>query len=118
MAVRSSEFAEDSAEVEVLFAQTKKHEEIGRKILASLGRIKESGSSLQDAVGPVYSDTQRLQVMERSKCSFIELSHHADSCLADVAKVLAAIEKLQKPLDGTANEEKIIFEGYRFSTIP
>jgi exocyst complex component 7 len=65
---RSAEFAEESAEVEVLFAQTKKHEDIGRKIKASLSRIQESENSLQTvAGGPLYNDTQRLQVTERSK---------------------------------------------------
>ena len=62
-----SEFAEESAEVEVLFALAKKHEEIGRKLKASVGRLEESGGILQDAVGPVYSNTQPLQTVTASK---------------------------------------------------
>jgi hypothetical protein len=31
--------------------------------------------------------------------------------LSDVASILAAIEKLQRPLEGKADEERIIYDG-------
>ena len=62
-----SEYAEESAEVEVLFALAKKHEEIGKKLKASVARLEESGGILQEAIGPVYSNTQPLQTVTASK---------------------------------------------------
>ena len=62
-------YAEDSAEVEVLEAQSKKLTEVSKRIEASLKRIQDNGGSLEAAVGPAYNDTQQLQVVNRSKAS-------------------------------------------------
>ena len=86
--------AEERAEVEVLNAQAKKHDELGRKIAASLARLQGIGSDLQAAVGPVYSDTQTLQTT----------TQNAD-------RMLDAITKMQSPLEGRAEEEKLIRDG-------
>ena len=91
---RNKEHAEESAEVEVLLAQARKHDELGRKIKASMARITDIGSSLQAAVGPVYNDTQYLQTT----------TQNAD-------RMLQAINKMQTPLEGKADEEKIVREG-------
>ena len=86
--------AEESAEVDLLLAQAKKHEEIGKKMKASLLRLQGIGTSLQAAAGPVYNDTQSLQTT----------TQNAD-------QVLSAIAKFQSPLEGKADEENIIRDG-------
>ncbi|KAI4153731.1 MAG: hypothetical protein LQ340_002137 [Diploschistes diacapsis] len=86
--------AEESAEVEVLLAQAKKHDELGKKIKASLARIQDTGSSLQAAIGPVYNDTQYLQTT----------TENAD-------RMLEAINKMQSPLEGKAEDERVIRDG-------
>jgi exocyst complex component 7 len=91
---RTKEHAEESAEVEVLLAHARKHDELGKKIKASLTRIQDIGSTLQAAVGPVYSDTRTLQTTNQN-----------------VDKVLAALNQMQAPLEGKADEEKIIRDG-------
>ena len=66
-----SEWEEETAEVEVLRAQAKKHEDIGKRIKASLARANEIGSSLQASVGgQSYLDTQRLQTENQSTLPF------------------------------------------------
>ena len=64
---RNAVFAEESAEVEVLFAEAKKFEELSKKMKASLARMATSGDYLQEAIGPVYSNTQSLKVINHSK---------------------------------------------------
>ena len=91
---RNKEHAEESAEVEVLLAQARRHDELGKKIKASLTRIQDIGSTLQAAVGPVYNDTKTLQTTNKN-----------------VDKVLAAINQMQTPLEGKADEERIIRDG-------
>jgi hypothetical protein len=66
VANRREQLAEEAAEVEVLFAQAKKHEEIGRKIRSVLTKIENTGADLESAVGPAYSDTQIIQTMNAS----------------------------------------------------
>ena len=64
---RNALFAEESAEVEVLFAEAKKFDELSKKMKASLTRMTTSGDYLQEAIGPAYSNTQSLQVINNSK---------------------------------------------------
>ena len=87
-------YAEDSAEVEVLDAHKKRLEEISKRIKASLGRIRENGDSLKAAVGPAYSDTQHLQVVNRN-----------------VDNLLAALDRTRAPLEGKADEERVLRDG-------
>lgn len=65
-AYRSAEHAEESAHVEVLEAQAKRHGELGKKIEATLHKVKDCGKNLEVAVAPVYSDTQELQTINNS----------------------------------------------------
>ena len=92
-------YAEDSAQAEVLDAHRKRLAELNKKIRASLNRIQETGSSLEAAVGPAYNDTQQLQVVNRN-----------------VDNLLAALERTRQPLEGKADEERIVREGYVGST--
>jgi exocyst complex protein 7 len=66
VAPRKGAFAEESAEVEVLFANMSKMQGLTRKIQGSLKRLDESGRAVQEAVGPIYGNTQRLQVTSKS----------------------------------------------------
>ena len=66
VAPRKAAFAEESAEVEVLFANMEKLKNLTKKIQGSLNRLETSGKSVQDAIGPIYGNTQRLQTMNSS----------------------------------------------------
>lgn len=63
---RNAAFAEESAEVEVLLAEAKKFEEISKKMQASIARMTASGDALSKAMGPAYSSTGHLHVINRS----------------------------------------------------
>lgn len=58
---------EARAEVEVLNSRLEKTTQLTKKIQASLARLETSGKSVQDAVGPLYGNTQKLQVIGGSK---------------------------------------------------
>ena len=66
IALRDASFAEERAEVEVLFAEAKKFEEISKKMKASLARLQTSGGILQDALAPVYNNSAPLHVINNS----------------------------------------------------
>jgi hypothetical protein len=73
---RNSEHAEESAEVEVLLAQAKKHEELSKKIKASLGRVEDNGKRLEQLVSPVQhtlNGVRDLQAMVSSTLPFSRL---------------------------------------------
>lgn len=59
-------FAEESAEVEVLAANLEKLKALTKKIQGSLSRLETSGKTVEEAIAPIYSNTQRLQVTNRS----------------------------------------------------
>lgn len=63
---RKGAFAEESAEVEVLFANMDKMKTLTRKIQASKNRLETSGSVVQNAITPIYGNTQKLQMMNSS----------------------------------------------------
>jgi exocyst complex protein 7 len=58
---------EARAEVEVLNSRLEKTSQLTKKIQASLARLETSGKSVQDAVGPLYGNTQKLQTIGTSK---------------------------------------------------
>ncbi|TKX24120.1 exocyst complex protein exo70 [Elsinoe australis] len=89
--LRKDAFAEESAEVEVLFANLDKMKSLTRKIQASMGRLETSGRTVQDAIGPVYGNTQKLQTT----------NHNID-------RVINAIDRIREPLDMRNREERII----------
>ena len=88
---RGAAFAEEAAEVEVLQANLEKLKSLSKKIQGSLSRLEVSGRTVQDAIGPVYGNTQRLQTMN-----------------TNVDRVLEAIERAREPLDMTKREERIL----------
>lgn len=88
---RHAAFAEESAEVEVLYASLDKMKSVSKKIQGSMTRLNETGRTVQDAIGPIYGNTQRLQAQNKN-----------------IDKILAAIEKVKQPLDMRNKEERIL----------
>lgn len=84
-------YAEESAEVEVLFANMEKLKGLTKKIQGSLNRLEASGKSMQDAINPIYSNTKKLQTTNRN-----------------VDRILEAIDRIREPLDQSSQEEHII----------
>lgn len=97
---KNAAFAEESAEVQVLLASLSKTKDLTKRIGASLTRLDASGKIVKDAIGPIYSNTQQLQVTSRN-----------------IDKVNEQIEKLRKPLDTKGREENIIRAGPRNSGV-
>lgn len=57
---------EARAEVEVLNSRLEKTSQLTKRIQASLNRLEASGQSLGDAIKPLSSKTQILQIQGRS----------------------------------------------------
>ncbi|KAL8696743.1 MAG: hypothetical protein Q9201_007503 [Fulgogasparrea decipioides] len=91
---RNAAHAEESAEVEVLFAEAAKFDAISKKIKTSLSRLERGGQPVSDALKPVYSNTQGLQVMNDN-----------------IDKILDAIDKMLGPSEDKGREERIIRAG-------
>lgn len=64
--LRNAAFAEESAEVEVLFAEAAKFENISKKIKVSLGRLEGGAQVVKDSIRPVHSNTKTLQTLNDS----------------------------------------------------
>ncbi|KAJ6125679.1 hypothetical protein N7523_003299 [Penicillium sp. IBT 18751x] len=94
VAPRNTAYAEESAEVEVLYANLTKLNQLTRKIQGSLGRLETSGQVVKEAIGPIYSNTQSLQITN-----------------TNIDKVNDAIDRLRQPLDAKSREEGIIRAG-------
>ncbi|OAX84834.1 hypothetical protein ACJ72_00794 [Emergomyces africanus] len=94
--MRNAVHAEESAEVEVLYANLEKLNSLTKKIQGSMARLETSGKVVKDAIGPIYSNTQSLQVTN-----------------ANIDKVNEAIDRLRQPLDVKGKEESIIRAGPR-----
>lgn len=95
VAARNTAYAEESAEVEVLYANLGKLDLLTKKIQSSLARLETSGNVVKAAIGPIYSNTQSLQITN-----------------SNIDKVNEAVERLRKPLDAKGREEGIIRAGY------
>ena len=93
---RNDVFAEESAEVEVLYANLGKLKTLTKKIQGSVARLDASGEVVKEAIGPIYSNTQQLQVTNRN-----------------IDRVNEAIEKLRQPIDAKGREEGVIRAGPR-----
>ncbi|KAH8705767.1 putative exocyst complex component Exo70 [Talaromyces proteolyticus] len=91
---KNTAYAEESAEVEVLYANLDKLKVLTKKIQGSLDRLETSGKVVKDAIGPIYSNTQSLQITN-----------------SNIDRVIEAIDKLRKPLDAKGREEGIIRAG-------
>ncbi|KAI9851891.1 MAG: exocyst complex component exo70 [Thelocarpon superellum] len=85
---------EDRAEVEVLYARLEKTVYLTKKIQSSLARLETSGSRVKEAIGPIYGNTQKLQVLGQN-----------------IDRVNEAIERLREPLDLRGKEERIVRAG-------
>lgn len=94
VAPRNTAYAEESAEVEVLYANLTKLNQLTRKIQGSLVRLETSGQVVKEAIGPIYSNTQSLQITN-----------------TNIDKVNDAIDRLRQPLDAKSREEGIIRVG-------
>ncbi|OQO10377.1 hypothetical protein B0A51_17855 [Rachicladosporium sp. CCFEE 5018] len=93
MVARQAAFAEESAEVEVLYANLEKMKSLTKKIQTSMSRLDVSGRTVQEAIGPIYGNTQRLQTTN-----------------TNVDRIMEAIEKVRQPLDMRNKEEQILRE--------
>ncbi|KAG9228811.1 Cullin repeat-like-containing domain protein [Amylocarpus encephaloides] len=85
---------EARAEVEVLNSRLEKTTQLTKKIQASLGRLESSGKSVQDAVGPLYNNTQKLQTIG-----------------SNIDSILSTIDKIRQPSEIKSNEEEMIRKG-------
>ncbi|KAJ5175898.1 uncharacterized protein N7482_001775 [Penicillium canariense] len=94
VAPRNTAYAEESAEVEVLYANLEKLNRLTKKIQGSLVRLETSGKVVKEAIGPIYSNTQSLQITN-----------------SNIDKVNDAIDRLRQPLDAKSREEGIIRSG-------
>lgn len=90
---RHAAYAEESAEVEVLYANLEKMKSLSKKIQGSMGRLDVSGKVVQDAIGPIYGNTQRLQTTN-----------------ANIDRITDAIDKARQPLDMRNREEQVLRE--------
>jgi exocyst complex protein 7 len=88
---RRAAYAEESAEVEVLFANMEKLKSLTKKIQGSLNRLEGSGKVVQDAMSPVYGNTQRLQITNNN-----------------IDRILEAIDRMREPLDQRGQEEQTL----------
>jgi exocyst complex component 7 len=85
---------EEEAEVEVLNANLTKLKLVTKKIQGSIVRLDTSGQVVRDAIGPIYSNTQQLQITNKN-----------------IERVSEAIERLRQPLDAKGREEAVIQAG-------
>jgi hypothetical protein len=58
---------EARAEVDVLKSRLEKTSQLTKKIQASLGRLDATGKGVQEAIGPIYGNTQKLQILGQSR---------------------------------------------------
>ncbi|MCJ1410581.1 exocyst complex component exo70 [Ptychographa xylographoides] len=86
--------AEESAEVELLVALAEKQKAFNKRLAATLARVNGVGDGLQIEMGPVYNDTQGLQVVT-----------------TNAEKLLDELQKQTRPLEGRGDEERTIHEG-------
>ena len=91
---RDAQFAEERAEVEVLFAEAAKSENLSKRIKASMARLESGAHVVKEAIGPVFTNTQELQTVNRN-----------------VDNILDFVDKLLASSDDKGREERIIRDG-------
>ena len=84
---RKTALLEESAEVEVLFANMEKMKTLTKKIQGSVNRLDASGKAVQEAISPIYGNTQKLQIAN-----------------TNVDRIIDAIERLRAPREESAKE--------------
>ncbi|EKD18632.1 uncharacterized protein L3040_002059 [Drepanopeziza brunnea f. sp. 'multigermtubi'] len=94
LGTRQAADEEARAEVEVLNSRLEKTRILNAKLAASLARLELSGKSVQEAIGPIYGNTQKLQVLG-----------------TNIDGIISAIEKIRQPSDIKSNEEDVIRKG-------
>lgn len=80
--------------MEVLYANLDKLRALTKKIQGSLSRLETSGKVVKEAIGPIYSNTQSLQITN-----------------TNIDKINEAIDRLRQPLTTKGREEGIIRAG-------
>ena len=90
-----------------LDALNKSIESLTKKIQGSLSRLETSGKTVEEAIAPIYSNTQRLQVTNRSMWQAVGGIHDADTA-ADIDNVIEVIDRYRKPLDQRDREDQVI----------
>lgn len=80
--------------MEVLYANLDKLNVLTKKIQGSMVRLESGGNVVKHAIGPIYSNTQSLQITN-----------------TNIDKVNEAIERLRQPLDAKGREEGVIRDG-------
>ena len=108
---RNAAYAEESAEVEVLFAEAAKFDNISKRIKASLSRLDVGTQTVRDSIGPVYSNTQGLQTVNDSTKQGKPSSKEANPCELDIDRILEAVDKMLEPSGDKGREERIIRSG-------
>lgn len=91
---RDAQFAEERAEVEVLSAEAARSENLSKRIKASMARLESGAHVVKDAIGPVFTNTQELQTVNRN-----------------VDNLLDVIDKILASSDDKGREERIIRGG-------
>lgn len=91
---RKAALLEESAEVEVLFSNMEKMKALTKKIQGSVNRLDASGKAVQEAISPIYGNTQKLQIAN-----------------ANIDRVIEAIERLRAPREESEREDRIIRAG-------
>lgn len=87
--------------MEVLYANLERLKLLTKKIQGSLVRLETGGNVVKHAIGPIYSNTQSLQITN-----------------TNIDKINDAIDRLRQPLDTKSREEGIIRAGYVSSLSP
>lgn len=108
---RNAAFSEESAEVEVLFAEAAKFDNISKRIKVSLERLEGGAQIVKDSVGPVYNNTQGLQNMNTSKRARPHKKAKSLILWVDIDAILAAIDKMLVPSEDKGREERTIRAG-------
>ena len=91
---RNAVFAEEKAEVEVLYAQTQKHADIAKKLIALQSRLQGGGRSVQESIGPIHDNTKEFSTVGNN-----------------IDKILAHVDKMLEPGQDKSKEESIIRAG-------
>lgn len=105
-APRRAVFAEERAEVEVMFANVEKMNSLAKRIQGSANRLESSGSVIQTAVAPLMGNTSKLHAMNRSELYLHE--HQEVLTLIDIDRTLKVIDQYRAPLDEQGSEDQTI----------
>jgi hypothetical protein len=88
---------EARAELDLLNSRLEKTTQLNKKLQTSLSRLEGSGRSLQDAVGPIYGNTQKLQVLGTSMCDQSRPSVELPNSLQTLIKCLQPLRESKGP---------------------